>query len=163
VSAKTPNPKKTTGVLFVCLGNICRSPMAKFIFADMVAKRGLSDRFVIDSAGLGHWHVGGPADHRSIAVARRHGLDARHIARQIKPEDFTRFDLILGMDQANIDALLQRGAPEDRTALLRRYDAQALQMGELEVPDPYHDELPAFEEMYAMLVRACEGLLMELE
>src|SRR6185369_11219334 len=93
---------KPTGVLFVCLGNICRSPLARALFSDMVDRRGLASRFDIDSCGTGDWHVGNGADPRTVSVALRNGLPFEHTARQLDPRrDFQRFGLILAMDRSN--------------------------------------------------------------
>ena len=87
-------------ILFVCLGNICRSPLAEGVFRSVLAERGMADDFVIDSAGMGDWHLGQAPDPRAIAVAKAHGLDiSGQRARGIRPEDFRRFDLILGTDR----------------------------------------------------------------
>jgi protein-tyrosine phosphatase len=151
-----------TAVLFVCLGNICRSPLAKALFEQHVSRSSLSDRFVIDSCGTGHWHVGGPADRRSMAVARRNGTPMTHTARQIDPAiDFDRFDVIVAMDQANVRTLLELGAPPDRVVLLRSFDPSLAHhsTGEHEVPDPYHGTDADFDEVYRMTDTACAGLL----
>ena len=95
-------------ILFVCLGNICRSPLAEGVFRSVLAERGMADDFLINSAGMGDWHAGQAPDHRSIAIARTNGLDiSGQRARMIRQEDFRRFDLILGMDRKNIAELLE--------------------------------------------------------
>ncbi|HYC99655.1 MAG TPA: prepilin-type N-terminal cleavage/methylation domain-containing protein, partial [Phycisphaerales bacterium] len=150
-----------TRVLFVCLGNICRSPLAKALFEHHATERGVLDRFEIDSCGTGDWHVGGPADHRSIAVAERNGTPLRHTARQIGPADLERFDHIIAMDLANIDALAALGAPRTRVRLLGSFDpARAgLPSEHQQVPDPYHGGDNDFDEVYSMTSAACKGLL----
>ncbi len=153
---------RPVGVLFVCLGNICRSPLAKFIFVDLAARRGVADQFAIDSCGTGGWHSGGPADPRTIAVAMKYGLDASHIARQLEPaEDFERFDHILAMDSANRERLLRLGAPPARVRFMREFDPslRGRPEHELIVPDPYYGGPDGFEHMYHMLLCACQGLL----
>ncbi|MFT3685523.1 MAG: prepilin-type N-terminal cleavage/methylation domain-containing protein [Phycisphaerales bacterium] len=150
-----------TSVLFVCLGNICRSPLAKALFEQHVTRQGHGDRFTIDSCGTGHWHAGGPADRRSIAVARRNGTPMNHTARQIDLADFDRFDTIIAMDRENVRALVNLGAPPERVALLRSFDPalRGREPHELEVPDPYHGTDADFDKVYAMTDSACAGLL----
>ena len=155
--------KDRTGVLFVCLGNICRSPLAEAIFAHMAEERGVRDRFDIDSCGTGAWHIGEPADPRSIEVARRRGVKVPCIGRQLDPaRDFARFDWLIAMDRANLRSLLAAGAPEGRARLMRSFDIASAAAGELEVPDPYHWPGDGFERVYAMLENACAGLMDEL-
>lgn len=152
-------------VLFVCLGNICRSPLAEGIFLDLLARRGLQDRFRADSCGTGGWHVGEPADRRAQEVARAHGVALVGVARKLDPtEDFDSFDLILAMDRQNRRDLLDEGAPADRVRLLRSFDPALrgrLETG-LDVPDPYWDEADGFRAVFQMIHAACEGLLDEL-
>jgi protein-tyrosine phosphatase len=153
------------GVLFVCLGNICRSPLAKVVFSDLVRRRGTEGLFDIDSCGTGGWHVGGGADPRTIAVARRHGLEVKHTARQIStPADFMRFKLLVAMDRENRDSLLGLGADESRIGLMRSFDPEMLGEPEsdLDVPDPYYGAGDGFETVYQMLAAACEGLYAHL-
>ena len=122
-------------ILFVCLGNICRSPLAEGVFRSVLAERGMADDFVIDSAGMGDWHAGQAPDHRAIAVARANGLDiSGQQARAITESDFERFDLILGMDRKNIRELreIAPDAFRDKIQLFLDYAG-----GSGEVPDPY--------------------------
>jgi protein-tyrosine phosphatase len=150
------------GVLFVCLGNICRSPLAEGIFLDLVAKRGLPDRFDVDSCGTGGWHHGEPADHRSIRVAEGHGLALDHCARQFNPRlDPERFRWIIAMDRSNVRNLIGAGAPPDHIRMIRSFDPALLGKAdsELEVPDPYEWAGNGFEDVYRMLDSACRGLL----
>lgn len=153
------------GLLFVCLGNICRSPMAKGIFLHQARQRGLLDRFDIDSCGTGNWHAGGPADPRTVACALKNGVAFPHVARQVAPAtDFARFHYLLAMDLSNRDRLLFLGAPRERVHLMRSFDATL--KGEpdhrLEVPDPYQGGDDGFQQVYDMLWRASEGLLAHL-
>lgn len=156
----------TTGVLFVCMGNICRSPLAEGLFIHHARERGIIDRFDIDSAGTGHWHAGNPADARSIEVGMRHGVDVPSIARQLEPEtDWSRFDYLLAMDRDNKDSMLFNGAPEDRVFLYRSFDPSLAGEPErrLEVPDPYYGEGDGFQRVYDMLLNATLGFIDHLE
>ncbi len=156
----------TTAILFVCLGNICRSPLAKGVFIHQAKSRGMLDQLRIDSCGTGHWHAGGPADPRTILVAERNGVRFEHTARQIDAaSDFHTFDLILPMDAQNKRDLLRLGAPADRVRLFRSFDP-ALQDAPdhaLTVPDPYSGDEHAFQQVYEMLWTASTGLLDHLQ
>ena len=150
------------GVLFVCLGNICRSPLAKWIFTDLADQRGVLDRFDIDSCGTGHWHIGKGADPRSVATAQCRGLHTPHTARCLDPEsDFLRFRYLLAMDTDNRDALLSAGAPPRRVFLMRSFDPSLAREPEhrLVVPDPYYGGPEGFDQVYDMLRAACAGFL----
>lgn len=165
----SPSNPVATSVLFVCLGNICRSPLAKAIFEDRAKARNVLDRLRIDSCGTGHWHVGRPADPRSIAIATIRGTSltqTSHRARQVDADsDFDAFDLIIAMDQSNKSNLMGVGAPTNRVVLLRAFDpslADELANGsgrDLEVPDPYYGGEDGFARMHDMLDAACDGLL----
>lgn len=147
-------------VLFVCLGNICRSPLAAAVFAHRAAQRGVRDRFAIDSAGTGHWHVGGPADERTLAVARRHGVPIDHTARQVvRGEPWDRFALILAMDGQNRRDLLRLGAPPERVHLMREFDPAVISQPGPDVPDPYTGGDADFEHVFQLLVPACDGVI----
>lgn len=152
-------------LLFVCLGNICRSPLAEGLFLHLATQRGVADLFEIDSAGTGAWHAGNPADPRSLAVAHAHGIHLASIARQVDPDhDFTRFDLLLAMDQSNKTDLINLGAPPQKVLLMRQFDP-ALNHAEphlLDVPDPYYGGGDGFQRMYDMLLQSCAGLLDQL-
>ncbi|MBO6718826.1 MAG: low molecular weight phosphotyrosine protein phosphatase [Rhizobiaceae bacterium] len=152
--AKPPN-----SILFVCLGNICRSPLAEGVFKSVINETGAD--IVVDSAGTGAWHIGNPPDPRSIAVAAKHGIDiATQRARQLHPSDFERFDLLLGLDRSNVSALRTR-APGDargRVHLFLEYAG----MGPLDVPDPYYGGDDGFETVYRMIREASEGLSAKL-
>ena len=144
-------------ILFVCLGNICRSPLAQGVFGAVLAERGMADDFVIDSAGMGDWHAGQAPDHRAIAVARTNGLDiSGQQARAITEADFERFDLILGMDRKNIRELqeIAPAASSDRIHLFLDYAGG----GAKEVPDPYFGDAAGFAETYRLIRAASEGL-----
>ncbi len=160
MSANPGTPPRS--LLFVCLGNICRSPLAEGIFLHLADARGLRERFEVDSCGTGAWHVGERPDPRAADVAQANGLRLVSIARQIDPRrDFDRFELILPMDRSNRDDLLDAGAPENRVRLVRAFDPslQGATERELDVPDPYYGGPDGFQHVFDMLVRACEGLL----
>lgn len=149
-------------VLFVCLGNICRSPLAHGVFADVVAQRGLSDVIGVDSAGTGAWHVGNQPDPRSIAVAAQHGIDLTdQRARKVALDDFTRFDLIIGMDESNIRDLNDL-APAKSTARIERYLPYALGVHQ-DIDDPYYGGDEGFETAYQLIRSASEALVAKLE
>lgn len=151
-----------TSVLFVCLGNICRSPLAHGVFADVVAQRSLTDVIDVDSAGTGAWHVGNKPDPRSIAVAANHGIDLTgQRARKVEPADFTRFDLIIGMDESNV-AELKRRAPNGTTAAIERFLPYALGTSH-NIEDPYYGGDEGFEIAYQLIRSACEALADRLE
>lgn len=147
-----------TSVLFVCLGNICRSPLAEGVFRATVENAGLSDRFLIDSAGTGAWHAGDPPDPRSIEVAARHGIDltAQH-ARQVTDRDFTQFDFILAMDSNNLSTLKSR-TRKDHPGL-RLF----LNSPPTDVPDPYYGGEDGFERVYQMIDGGSRSLLTALK
>ena len=144
-------------ILFVCLGNICRSPLAEGVFRSVLAERGMEDDFLIDSAGMGDWHAGQAPDHRAIAVARTNGLDiSGQQARAITEADFERFDLILGMDRKNIRELneIAPDAFRDKVQLFLDYAGSEAK----EVPDPYFGDAAGFSETYRLIRAASEGL-----
>lgn len=147
-------------VLFVCLGNICRSPAAEGAFADLVQKKGLQDSFRIDSCGTSRYHLGELADPRTRQTARKRGIELLHKARQFKKSDFTEFDYILAMDRSNLKDLLALASGEDekkKVHLFRKF--QKGQGGESEVPDPYYGTLKDFEEVQQIVSEASEGFL----
>ena len=147
-------------ILFVCLGNICRSPVAEGVFIHRARERGVLDRFLVDSAGTGDWHAGERPDRRSIAVAAKHGVELPGVARQVTTADFVAFDRIVAMDLENHAGLVVRGAPRTKVELLLAYhpDPASLPRG-LEVPDPYYGGPEGFDAMFAMIDAACRGLL----
>jgi protein-tyrosine phosphatase len=151
---------ETIGVLFVCLGNICRSPLAEGVFRQVVEREGLGRRFHIDSAGTSSYHTGSPPDPRTVSTAARRGLVLQHAARQIAEPDFRRFHYVVVMDGSNrakVERLAQRVFPEARIEMLRSFDPQA--DGELDVPDPYFGGDSGFDLVHDMVERACEALL----
>jgi protein-tyrosine phosphatase len=151
-------------VLFVCLGNICRSPTAEGVFRSLVAARGLEDEIEIDSAGTGGWHVGAAPDARATSAAAGRGVGLAGAARKVAFSDFEEFDLLLAMDEDNARDL-RNLAPdhlEGKVKLLRAYDPAAVATGDLDVPDPYYGGDEGFEEVLDMVERACRGLLAEV-
>lgn len=147
-------------VLFVCLGNICRSPLAEVVVKAAAAKRGL-DHYHFESAGTGSWHVGGPADHRSAAKAKEKGLDlSRHTAQQITPANCRSWDWLVAMDAENKLNLLQMGIPAERIIMMRQFEADGHAP---DVPDPYFGGAHGFEDAYQMLAANAESLLDHLE
>jgi protein-tyrosine phosphatase len=153
-----------TRILFVCLGNICRSPMAKWVFADLVKREGLARQFEIDSCGTGAWHIGEAADPRAAAAGRGKGLDVRHTARQVCEADYAAFDFIIVMDRKNRADVLAAGAPAEKVHLMRSFDPalHGRPEHEMDVPDPYWGGEEGFERVHQMLARAARGLLGEL-
>jgi protein-tyrosine phosphatase len=151
-------------ILFVCMGNICRSPTAEGVLRAMVREAGLSDRVEIDSAGTGGWHAGSPPDERSAAAALRRGITLEGAARQVTPDDLRAFDLVLAMDSENLCALRAIAPPdvEDRIRLLREYDPEAVATGDLDVPDPYYGGTRGFDDVLDHVEAACRGLVAEL-
>lgn len=149
-------------VLFVCLGNICRSPTAEGVLRHKVRAAGLEDRIEIDSAGTGDWHVGKAPDARTRAAALRRGYDLSSLrARQFSLADFSRYDLILTMDNANLRDLKHlrgSGGKAELDLFLRRYELEID-----EVPDPYYGGEDGFERVLDLVERACDGLLTEVK
>jgi len=150
-------------ILFICLGNICRSPSAQVIFASLLKADGLESSCQLDSAGTHDFNLGKPPDARARAVLQRHGLQMNHLrARQVTHDDCRTSDLLLAMDQQNLATLASR-APAAMTGkihLLTRYASAVYQ--NQPVPDPYYGEARDFESMYEVLQDACQGLLEHL-
>lgn len=150
-------------ILFVCLGNICRSPTAEAVMRERVARRGMADRFNIDSAGILDAHRGEPADARMRRHAAKRGYDLTSISRPVEVEDFQRFDLLVGMDEQNrqdLVALAPDAAARERISLLLDHlpDADAR-----EVPDPYYGGAAGFERVLDLVEDACDALLDQLD
>lgn len=150
-------------VLFVCLGNICRSPLAEGVFRHLVSEAGLEARFVIDSAGTSSYHEGDPPDSRASAVAQARGIQLTGQARQLTRSDLQRFDYVILMDAENRHAaerLARKEAPRAVMHLLREFDSHA--DGDLDVPDPYYGGPRGFETVHDIVERSCRGLLEQL-
>jgi protein-tyrosine phosphatase len=148
------------GVLFVCLGNICRSPLAAAVFGEIVRGEGLEARFQVDSAGTSDYHTGDSPDPRTVSEAQRRGLTLEHAARQIGIEDLERFDYVIAMDASNLGRIERLAKSLGRSAelhLLRAFDEEA--NDDLEVPDPYFGGPDGFADVHDMIERACRGLL----
>ena len=154
----------TRKLLFVCLGNICRSPAAEGVFLHLLEQRGLRDLFVVDSAGTGGWHVGNPPDRRMQAAANRRGINLPSRARQISIDDLNSFDLVLTMDEANLSAVrgLALEAGDRATATIQPMLNYSRQFKETEVPDPYYGGEAGFEHVLDLLQEACGNLLDEI-
>ncbi|HEY9667541.1 MAG TPA: low molecular weight protein-tyrosine-phosphatase [Coleofasciculaceae cyanobacterium] len=146
-------------LLFVCLGNICRSPSAENIMNHLIQQADLSDSIICDSAGTGGYHIGSPPDRRMAAAAKRRGIELRGQARQFQASDFENFDLILAMDRENywdILSLDPREKYRDKVKLMCDF---ATEHNEREVPDPYYGGPEGFDKVIDLLLDACEGLL----
>ena len=158
--------EKNFKVLFVCLGNICRSPLAEGIFTHLARRRGVLERFDVDSCGIGAWHAGEGADARSVQVALRHGITLDHTARQLDPRsDFDRYHLLIAMDRANQRSLVQAAETYRRDAarvhMMRSFDPAIARDAKAppDVPDPYSGADEGFQKVYEMLLASCGGLL----
>jgi protein-tyrosine phosphatase len=152
-------------VLFVCLGNICRSPTAEGVMRSLVVAEGLDGQIEIDSAGTGAWHVGNPPDRRATLAASEQGVTLSGAARRIEPDDFERYDLILAMDESNLRdlrALASSAEAREKVHLLREYDPAGAQGGDLDVPDPYYGGDDGFGTVFRLVEAACRGLLEEI-
>ena len=144
-------------ILFVCLGNICRSPTAEAVMRGLVAEAGLDGEIEVESAGTGNWHIGYPPDERSVAAAAERGVELTGEARQVAQGDFDGFDLLIAMDRQNRDDLLAMAQSEtdrEKVRLLRSYAD-----GELDVPDPYYGGEDGFSEVVEIIERSCKALI----
>lgn len=150
-------------ILFVCLGNICRSPGAEGVFAGMVKKEGLTDRFEIDSAGTSGWHIGEPADLRMQKHAIKRGYDLTSLGRKFNPDtDFDYFDMIIGMDDQNVNTLKSLARNSDDKAKIYKMTDFSREWSYTEVPDPYYGGEEGFELVLDLLEDACGGMLEKL-
>ncbi len=152
-------------ILFVCLGNICRSPLAEAIFNKQIQTRGLSEKYSADSCGTSDFHIGERPDARTIRNARHHEIELEHLGRQLVVQDFSQFDLILTMDRANhqhtldLSAKAQHKSAEIR--MVRSFDPESF--GAHDVPDPWYGNEEGFEEVFQILWRSCDALINHLE
>ncbi|OWF52385.1 low molecular weight phosphotyrosine protein phosphatase-like [Mizuhopecten yessoensis] len=149
--------------LFICLGNICRSPIAEAVFLDLLETKEQRDQWHVDSAAIGDWHVGGPPDKRTMKTLKKKGVtNYKHVVRQINVEDFHKFDVIFGMDKQNMRDLedIQPKGSKAVLEMLGTYDPN----GKIIIDDPYYgSRIEDFEEVYDQVVRCCEAYLKSLE
>lgn len=154
------------GVLFVCMGNICRSPTAEAVFRHKARAAGLLDRLRIDSAGTHNYHPGEPPDARSQAYARERGYDLSALrARHLRGDDFARFDQIVVMDDLNYSTVIARAAKEERPRVHRLLDfaADPAIRALREVPDPYYGDAQDFRHVLDLVEHGAEGLLAQIQ
>jgi protein-tyrosine phosphatase len=150
-------------ILFVCMGNICRSPTAEGVMRSLLREEGLEDEIEIDSAGTGGWHAGDPPDARATEAAARRGIVLEGAARQVRPADFDHYDLLLAADRENLIDLREiapSAEAREKVRLLRSFDPGA--HGDLDVPDPYYGGPGGFEEVLDLVDAACRGLLAQV-
>jgi protein-tyrosine phosphatase len=147
---------ESLSVVFVCTGNICRSPIAEKVFVHELERAGLADAVRVSSAGTGGWHIGSPADDRAAALLRAEGYPDTHTARQIDAEQLSA-DLLVALDQSHRRALRAMVSEPDRVRLLRSFDPDA--PDDAEVPDPYYGGPEGFTEVLTMIRAAMPGLL----
>lgn len=153
---------KQISILFVCLGNICRSPMAEGVFRQVITDAGMADRFQIDSAGTGSWHIGRPPDIRAQQALSLRGVDISTLrARQVTREDFARFDLVIAMDRSNHDRLMNL-SPDVYESNIRLFMKYAPEMGICEIPDPFFGGAEGFDYVLNLIEVASRGLLASL-
>ncbi len=153
----------THRILFLCLGNICRSPMAEGVFRHLVESKGIAESFYVDSAGMGAWHTGDPPDERGQQTLRKRGIDiSGQRARQVQAADFEDFDLLVGMDRSNRETLLGL-APEHHAHKVRLLLEFAPGTGVEEVPDPYYGGASGFDKVYELIDAGTKGLLATCE
>lgn len=146
-------------ILFICMGNICRSPLAEGVFIHKANQRGVADKFIVDSAGTGGWHVGELPDPRAREVAAKYGIELPSRSRQVTKKDLKRFTFLVCMDEANRKNLQKIGIPEQRISLLLEADPNCKIH---EVPDPYYGGEDGFEAIYSLIDSACEALIEDL-
>jgi protein-tyrosine phosphatase len=152
-------------ILFVCMGNICRSPTAEGVMRALLREEGLETTVELDSAGTGGWHAGEPPDARATEAARRRGVVLEGAARQVTPADFDDFDLLVAMDRENLRELLAIAPSEEgaeKVRLLREFDPASAVAGALDVPDPYYGGERGFERVLELVTAACRGLLADV-
>lgn len=155
--------QKKVSVIFVCLGNICRSPTAHGVFRQMVKEAGLEKSILIDSAGTAAYHVGKKADSRSIQVATKRGIEMNDLrARQVDLGDLIQFDYVLAMDESNYANILDISLPEHKSKI-HMFLEFATEFEEKEVPDPYYGGPDGFDYVFDMVTDASKGLLADIK
>ena len=153
-------PSKSFEICFVCLGNICRSPLAEGVFQHLINEQGLENQIITHSAGTGSWHVGASPDARMQATARNKGIQLTSRAQQIDAGDIRRFDLVLAMDRSNLESMEYLCSPEmaaNKLRLFRSFDPEA--DGDLDVPDPYYGGDAGFEHVFQIVHQICPPIL----
>jgi protein-tyrosine phosphatase len=150
-------------VLFVCLGNICRSPLAEGVFKRLVEEGGFQGKILVESAGTSGWHIGDPPDPRSVEIARENGIELNSLGRKAVSNDFQEFDYIIAMDKNNYADLrrLPGSSKEGAAKLLLMRDFDSIGPGQ-DVPDPYYGGDDGFKHVFELLDRSCRNLLVEL-
>jgi protein-tyrosine phosphatase len=150
-------------VLFVCLGNICRSPLAEAIFKDKIERKNLGKHFKVDSCGTSNYHIGDIPDHRTISTAQKNGIKIDHYVRQLTLDDLERFNYIIAMDHSNHQNILrlsEDGMHTEKVFLMREFDPHG--KGK-EVPDPYYGDERNFQEVFEILDRSTDNFLLHIE
>lgn len=150
-------------ILFVCLGNICRSAAAEAVMKALLERKGLADRYMVDSAGILNYHAGEPADPRMIAAAKVRGYDVTSISRPVLFNDFDDFDIIVGMDDDNVESLMDKTHTDEQRKKIHQMTEFCILMHDTYVPDPYYGGSAGFTHVMDLLEDACEGLLNYLE
>lgn len=152
-----PRNSEPIRVIFVCLGNICRSPLAEYVVRSRAIERGFSGRFHFESAGTGDWHIGNGADRRMRETAAAHGIDLTpHRASQMTPGRIGQWDWLVAMDHSNHADLLRMGAPEAQTLMMRRFEDEVRTP---DVPDPYYGGEEGFEQVFEILSNNADPLI----
>ncbi len=159
----TANNNKKIRIIFVCLGNICRSPAAEAIFKHKIAQTGFSDSYIVDSAGIHGYHSGENADIRMIRHASRRGITIDSISRQFKYEDFDKFDYIIGMDDSNIKALKKIALSNEDLLKISKMTDYSASLNISQVPDPYYGGYDGFERVLDILDDSINGLIKKIE